>query len=426
MKRHIWKAALVLCLGATHVMQGVWLADAAKKSEDVLRRQLAEILEKAVEKETMMRLEDTPKGTHIKRRTGYAEVAPFVHLSEALAEMGYRPSVHRLDSIADSLLAVHGIRANCQTSLYHETKVAEQSSEDETFVSDTIGARYPVYADHSYTAGIALHNPNRIIYSRLGFLLAATFGLTFIALAGLLYYIRHTLHERRVNRLKDDFMVATSHDMRNPLATLKICAEALREDTIRHDGEKSAHYLSLVDATLDTLQSQVERNILIYRMKDGPYPLVRERVPIAAAVDKTMGRQAGRKKMELRTQYEVEELWAQPDLVEHLLANLLSNSLKYSDNEVRITIRTESRGEYDILRFKDNGRGIPKKYHKAIFRKYHRGIHTEKPSPVTPRGYGMGLNFVYSIMKRHGGRVTVQSEAGKGAEFLLYFPKRKE
>lgn len=424
MKKQIWKAALVMCLGAMVATQGLWMADTAKKSEDVLRRQLAGILERAVEKETMMRLHDTPKGTNIKRRTGHTEVAPFVHLSEALAEMGYQPSVNRLDSIADSLLTAIGILGNSQISLYHGTEVSAQSNEDETFVSDTIGARYPVYADHSYTVGIALHNPNRIIYGRLGFLLAATFGLTLIALAGLLYYIRHTVRERKVNRLKDDFMVATSHDMRNPLATIRICAEALRDDAIRCDEGKSAHYLTLIESTLETLQSQVERNIILYRMEDRPLPLIKERVPIAEVVEKTIGRQpAGRKKVEVSTHYEVEEIHAQPDLVEHILANLLSNSLKYSEDEVRITVRTESTAEYDILRFKDNGKGIPKKYHKAIFRKYHRGIHTDAPVQGTPRGYGMGLSFVYGIMKRHGGRVTVQSEAGKGAEFSLYFPK---
>lgn len=424
MKRQIWKAALALCLSAMVATQGVWMADTAKKSEDVLRRQLKEILGKAVKEEALLRMRKTPKGTNIASPTRQMKLPDYVYLSEALAKMGYQPSVHALDSITSKLLQEHGIGKESRASLHEENRLVMESRSDKDFGSDTLCAIFPIYTDYSQTVRLSLHNPNRIIYGRLGFLLAATFGLTLIALAGLLYYIRHTVRERKVNRLKDDFMVATSHDMRNPLATIRICTEALRDDAVRCNEGKSAHYLTLMESTLETLQGQVERNIILYRMEDRPFPLIKERVPVAELVEKTIKRQAaGRKKVEVSTHYEVEEIHAQPDLVEHLLANLLSNSLKYSEDDVRISIRTESTAEYDILRFKDNGRGIPKKYHKAIFRKYHRGIHTDAPVQGTPRGYGMGLSFVYGIMKRHGGRVTVQSEAGKGAEFSLYFPK---
>ncbi|MBQ8520086.1 MAG: HAMP domain-containing histidine kinase [Bacteroides sp.] len=424
MKRYILKAAVAIGLASIVAMQSLWLADAAKTSEEELRDQLREVLEKAVETEAKQRLGELPKGSKVKSHPMKPDIPEFLYLNDVLLEMGYPPSAQRIDTIAGRLLREQDICESCQIHILKDGETVARSPEAETLHADTLCADYPLYVDAPHIVRGFLHNPNDIVLGRLGFLLCATFGLTLMALAGVLYYLRQTMRERKAGRLKDDFMVAASHDMRNPLATLKIYSEALHDDAVRGDKARSRHYLSLMEQTLDTLQRQVEQNLLIYRMEDGEWPLLKETVHLPAMVEEMKERQsAGRRKIAVHTVYATEEIHAQSDMLWHILSNLYANSLKYTEGEVQITIRTESTAMYDILRFKDNGRGIPRKYHKAIFRKYHRGIHTAMPGRRAPRGHGIGLYLVHGIMKWHGGRVEVQSERGQGTEFLLYFPK---
>ena len=427
MKKHFWKMVLVLCLGAIVAMQGVWLAGTGKESEETLRESLDAILKKAVETEALMRLKLTPKGTNIKSPNISEDVPPYVALCETLEGLGYPLSLERLDSLVTEMLRTKGIKAGSRILLTSGNKVLQQSAESETFVADTLcSAPFPVSIDKVRSVRIILRNPNSIIYGRLGFLLLATFGLTALALLGLLYHIRHTVRERKASRNKDDFMVATSHDMRNPLATMKICAEALRDEAVRCSPEKCDTYLSLIENTLRTLNLQVEQHLTLYRMEDGGTDIHKEAVHLPELWEEVVrehGFKRG-KKVTFHTRFETEVLWAQRDWVKHIFINLLSNSLKYSHDAVEITVTSESLGKQDIVCFRDNGIGIPKRFHKTIFKKYVRGVQKEFQNGHTPKGYGMGLSLVQGIMKLHGGKVSVQSEAGQGAEFVLCFPKQ--
>jgi two-component system phosphate regulon sensor histidine kinase PhoR len=99
--------------------------------------------------------------------------------------------------------------------------------------------------------------------------------------------------------------------------------------------------------------------------------------------------------------------------------NLLDNAIKYSRDEKKITIKTGRDNRYTFVEVTDRGMGIEKKYQQEIFDQFYRAptgdVHNTK-------GSGLGLTLVKKTMDAHRGKVKVESSAGKGSTFRLYFP----
>ena len=112
-----------------------------------------------------------------------------------------------------------------------------------------------------------------------------------------------------------------------------------------------------------------------------------------------------------------------PDEVQAAISNLIDNAIKYSGNEINVTVETAKLDGYVAVRVKDHGAGIPQTELKRIFKRFYR-----VPGPLATRvkGTGLGLYIVRSVAKRHGGRAWAESEGpGRGSTFVLQFPIAK-
>ena len=98
--------------------------------------------------------------------------------------------------------------------------------------------------------------------------------------------------------------------------------------------------------------------------------------------------------------------------------NLLDNALKYSKTDGRIFIQLQQEQEGIKISFRDHGIGIDKEQHEKIFDKFYR---VQAGNVHDVKGFGLGLSYVKSIVEAHGGTITVQSEKGKGSEFVIFF-----
>jgi two-component system phosphate regulon sensor histidine kinase PhoR len=106
--------------------------------------------------------------------------------------------------------------------------------------------------------------------------------------------------------------------------------------------------------------------------------------------------------------------------ITNVIHNLIDNALKYSLKNPFILITLKDSSEKLTLLVEDRGIGIPKEYHKKIFEKFFRvptgDVHNAK-------GYGLGLNYVSSVIKSHGGKIEVESEVGVGSLFRIVLPR---
>ena len=104
-----------------------------------------------------------------------------------------------------------------------------------------------------------------------------------------------------------------------------------------------------------------------------------------------------------------------------IIDNLIDNSIKYSGRSVKISVRSVRKGKITELRLKDDGSGFSPEASKRLFRKFERGENT-----VGISGHGIGLNYVYQLMKFFGGYVKIDSQTGLFTEVILGFPSRRQ
>lgn len=105
------------------------------------------------------------------------------------------------------------------------------------------------------------------------------------------------------------------------------------------------------------------------------------------------------------------------------ISNLIDNAIKYSKDEIEISITSQENDKYILLKVRDNGIGISKEDQLIIFDKFGRAAIHEQNRKGGVSGFGLGLNYVDQVMQAHGGKVTVQSEKDQYSEFTLYIPK---
>ena len=103
--------------------------------------------------------------------------------------------------------------------------------------------------------------------------------------------------------------------------------------------------------------------------------------------------------------------------------NLIGNAIKYSGKNVKIDITCQEKGKWIEIRVKDNGAGIPPRSLKHIFEIYYRDPSIRDDH--SRKGFGIGLSFVYSVVKAHHGKIIVRSIVNVGTEFIIILPHRQ-
>jgi two-component system sensor histidine kinase SenX3 len=260
---------------------------------------------------------------------------------------------------------------------------------------------------------------------RLGQLVA---GLVLFALiiSGLIVYTVFLVMEIRRNEDHDTFINAVTHELKTPIASIRLYLETLQSRATTDEQRREFYAIMLADA--DRLHHTVDQVL-----KAG---VVREKAKVARRTDLDVGAlarecvdlavlrhhlQPGAMALEA---HDAGELVVRGDAEElrTVITNLLDNAVKYSGPDVRVTVSVAAPAPNAIwVRVQDRGVGIPKKQLKRIFNRFYR-VQSRGLKPV--KGTGLGLYIVRSIARAHGGRVFAQSEGeGHGATFTLELPR---
>lgn len=245
-----------------------------------------------------------------------------------------------------------------------------------------------------------------------------------VSLGGLLMIHRTLRRERQLNEMKSQFVASVSHELRAPVASIRLMADALEAEKVAPETAKEFHRLiaregarlsTLVGNVLD--HARIEQGRRLWKME--PCDLE----SLVADTLRVMEPLAKEKNITLRSDLSPLEVSVDAGAIQQALVNLLDNAIKFSPagSTVETSLSNDEERRTWRIAVRDEGPGIAKAEQARIFERFYRpGDELRRET----QGTGIGLSLVKAIAEAHGGSVTVESEPGQGSSFTLTSPCR--
>jgi signal transduction histidine kinase len=248
--------------------------------------------------------------------------------------------------------------------------------------------------------------------------------MTLILLGGVALALRTASREIRLSQMKTDFVSNVSHELRTPLSSIRVFGEFLKLGRVK-DEEKICEYGEYIETESRRL-TQLINNILDFsKIESGRKTYQFERANIEDLIGETLRtfdvqlKQQGFGIIFETPRVPLPLVFIDADAFAQAFINLLDNAVKYSGDAKQLHVRLGQKGDFLTLSVTDHGIGIPSEEQSKIFDKFYR-VSTGLVHDV--KGNGLGLSLVAHIVKAHHGRVTVESEPGRGSTFTIHLP----
>ena len=236
---------------------------------------------------------------------------------------------------------------------------------------------------------------------------------------GVVLVLQDVTQERKQEELKRGVISTVSHQLKSPLTSIRMAIHLLLEEKIGSLTPKQTELLVAAREDSDRLHSILNNLLDISRIESGkvqmnfrkvsPHSMVFEALEPFQMDFKDRNVTLG---MEL--QDDLPEVWADTARMNHVLANLLSNALRYTPPGGKVTVLGKADEERVQFSVSDSGKGIPSQYLARIFEQFFR-----VPDQGAETGAGLGLAIVKEIVEAHGGTVKVESRLGEGSTFTF-------
>jgi two-component system phosphate regulon sensor histidine kinase PhoR len=251
-------------------------------------------------------------------------------------------------------------------------------------------------------------------------------SLLFIAfIIGCFAYALYTIwRQKKISEVTHDFINNMTHEFKTPVATVALACEALQDPDMRQNTSYTDRYLQIIKEENERLGRQVERVLQIAMLDKADFKLKLQTCDLHEILEKAthkIGLQVESRQGNIQTNWKAIQTSLQADEVHltNVILNLLDNAVKYSPEAPQIILTTQNTHEGILITVSDQGQGMTKEAQAKIFDKFYRvptgNVHNVK-------GFGLGLSYVKTIVQAHHGRVSVQSEVGKGSTFTVFLP----
>ncbi|WP_340817822.1 PAS domain S-box protein [Methanolobus sp. WCC4] len=226
------------------------------------------------------------------------------------------------------------------------------------------------------------------------------------------------------NRTKSEFLANMSHELRTPLNSIIGFSDAMVDGMAGEIDNKQKHYLQNISDSGHHLLSLINDILDISKIEAGKMELNFDIVDISSAVNEvvTIMRPLAAEKnltVDIDLPDDLPGIIADRSKIKQILYNLIGNAIKFTDNDGRITIHTETKGSYLQTSIIDTGIGISPIDQRKLFKPF-----SQIDSSISRRyaGTGLGLALVKDIVELHGGRIWVESKVSKGSNFTFRIP----
>ncbi len=332
-----------------------------------------------------------------------------------VARLQYNIDVSVLDSLIKYQFERRGIHQDFEYGVYNcesdrmvfGSQVSQSSDNKANRIS------LPKLAADEYYFGVYFPNKTGGLLTNLMLWKYMT-AATLLILVFFTYGLVVVLKQRRLSEIQRDFIDNVTHELKTPLATLKLSAEAIMANG---DPAKVEKYASIIRQETSRLEQQIEQ-ILASSLMDSPENKPLEIIDLSEFFARI---QAQLSDVHTRVNWDFQlevlpKIKTNQQSLETIVLNVVDNAVKYGNG--KISMKSQVIGRHVQLTIKDNGRGIPKMYHKKIFKKFFR-VPTSNVHDV--KGYGLGMYLVQEHLRRINGTISLTSDSS-GTEFIISLP----
>ena len=230
----------------------------------------------------------------------------------------------------------------------------------------------------------------------------------------------------KIQQLKSDFVANVSHELRTPLQTIKLGLETISSGHAKNDEKEKNNFLSLMHKESIRMEHLIKDLLMLSKIEQQEHIKPSSKINLQEVLDYVQKfYQEQLKKKNITVQVNLDQnnlnIVGDKDKLIEVFANLISNSIKYSDPDKNIYINsTQKSGDRVEIKIKDEGIGIPQELLPRISERFFR-VDSEKTRKVN--GTGLGLAIVKHIIKQHRGEFVIQSSEGMGTEIKISLPK---
>jgi len=257
----------------------------------------------------------------------------------------------------------------------------------------------------------------------LGWLILSSLFII-VGIFALYYNLSFLRKQKKVDRIKSDFISNMTHELKTPIATISVASEMLLKDRVLDDRNKSKRYTTIIHEENRRLKKLVDRVMQIALFENGTMRIKLKELDVhktieqsSSAMQMIIDKRKGTITLHLDATHFILKLDATH--FSNIITNLIENAIKYSDSAPEITIKTIDYSEGILISIADKGIGIPKKYHEKVFDRFFR---VESGDIHNTQGFGLGLYYVRRVVESHGGIIKLFSTEKEGSRFELYFP----
>ncbi len=264
----------------------------------------------------------------------------------------------------------------------------------------------------------------RYVWSSVWMTVLAAILFTGIILFCFIYTIQVILAQKKLSKMKTDFINNMTHEFKTPIATISLASDSINNPKIAGNKDKVMRFANIIKQENRRMNSQVEKVLQMALLDKNDFQLKLTQVNTHEVIQqavRNIGLRVEKQGGTVTADLEAANSTIECDMTHfsNVINNLLDNAFKYSKEVPEISVSTQNVANGIQISVQDKGIGMTKEARKHIFDKFYR-VHTGNLHDV--KGFGLGLSYVKAILTAHKGQIDVNSELGKGSEFILTFP----
>lgn len=337
-------------------------------------------------------------------------------------------NLHQLDSVTATILETRKVNSKFTVNIVNNlTGELIEASKDNWRSSLFLISSERMLIDAENDIALQLHliNPFQVIIKRMGLMLISSLVLLIICLLIVVYLQKILDRQKKLVAFKNEFLGTIAHELKRPVSSLTFNLDCLSMSTTTLDTPQNELLLTNSIRATDELNESINMIVTLSKHEEGMLVLSRDTLDLPQLMEELKQKfiiprfKNKQVSIQLQAKGSIPPVQGDRQLLSQCFSNLLDNAIKYSGEMVDIIIRFEIIDSMVATTIKDNGFGIPEDKLELVFDKYSR-VHLGK---TQIKGFGIGLNYVKSIVEKHKGEVRVSSKAGVGSEFSVLLPQ---